>query len=130
MYNFIKINSTVLDSIVDIFMESVILYLVNILQFYISQGVIDMNFQYPYEAWNGFGPGTWIKEINVRNFIKHNYTPYDGDEQFLVGPTQNTLDLWDQVMDLTRQEREAGGVLDMDTHIISTITSHGPGYQD
>ena len=89
-----------------------------------------MNFQYPYEAWNGFGPGTWIKEINLRNFIKHNYTPYDGDEQFLAGPTQNTLDLWDQVMDLTRQEREAGGVLDMDTHIISTITSHGPGYLD
>ena len=130
MYNFIKINSTVLESIVDIFMESAILYVVNILQFYISQGVIDMNFQYPYEAWNGFGPGTWIKEINVRNFIKHNYTPYDGNEDFLEGPTQNTLDLWDQVMDLTRQEREAGGVLDMDTHIISTITSHGPGYLD
>ncbi len=81
-----------------------------------------------YEGWRGFEGGTWVKEINVRSFIKHNYTPYDGDDSFLVGPTQDTLDLWDQVLDLTRQEREAGGVLDMDTKVISTITSHGPGY--
>lgn len=81
-----------------------------------------------YEAWNGFESGTWNDEINVRSFIKHNLVPYDGDESFLEGPTQNTLDLWDQVLDLSRQEREAGGVLDMDTKIISTITSHGPGY--
>ena len=78
--------------------------------------------------WNGFQSGVWEREINVRDFIQKNYTPYDGDDSFLVGPTQNTRDLWDQVMDLTRQEREAGGVLDMDTKIISTITSHGPGY--
>ncbi len=81
-----------------------------------------------YEAWNGFESGTWNDEINVRSFIKHNLVPYDGDESFLEGPTQDTLDLWDQVLDLSRQEREAGGVLDMDTKIISTITSHGPGY--
>ncbi len=81
-----------------------------------------------FEAWKGFEGGTWQKEINVRSFIKHNYTPYDGDESFLESPTKDTLDLWDQVMDLTRQEREAGGVLDMDTEIISTITSHGPAY--
>ena len=81
-----------------------------------------------YEGWRGFEGGTWVKEINVRSFIKHNYTPYDGDDSFLAGPTQDTLDLWDQVLDLTRQEREAGGVLDMDTKVISTITSHGPGY--
>ena len=78
--------------------------------------------------WNGFQSGVWEREINVRDFIQKNYTPYDGDDSFLVGPTQNTRDLWDQVMDLTKQEREAGGVLDMDTKIISTITSHGPGY--
>ena len=83
---------------------------------------------YSYEAWEGFESGTWLREINVKSFIKHNYTPYDGDESFLEGPTQNTLDLWEQVMELARAEREAGGVLDMDTKVISTITSHGPGY--
>ncbi|MBR5510283.1 MAG: formate C-acetyltransferase [Lachnospiraceae bacterium] len=81
-----------------------------------------------HEAWQGFESGTWANEINVRSFIRHNYTPYDGDESFLESATQDTLDLWEQVMDLTRQEREAGGVLDMDTKVISTITSHGPGY--
>ena len=81
-----------------------------------------------YEEWSGFQGGAWTEEINVRSFITKNYTPYDGDESFLVGPTQNTLDLWDQVMDLTKQEREAGGVLDMDTHVVSSIVSHGPGY--
>ena len=81
-----------------------------------------------YEAWEGFEKGTWTYEINVRSFIRHNFTPYDGDESFLVGPTKDTLELWDQVMDLTKQEREAGGVLDMDTKVISTIISHGPGY--
>ena len=63
-----------------------------------------MNFN--YEEWYGFEEGTWSKEINVRSFIRHNYTPYDGDESFLVGPTQNTNDLWDQVLDLTKKERE------------------------
>lgn len=81
-----------------------------------------------YEGWAGFEGGTWVNEINVRSFIRHNYTPYDGDESFLEGPTQDTLDLWEQVMDLTRQEREAGGVLDMDTKVVTGITSHGPGY--
>lgn len=80
--------------------------------------------------WTTFQSGVWEKEINVRDFIQKNYTPYDGDDAFLAGPTQNTLDLWAQVMDLTEQERKAGGVLDMDTKIISTITSHGPGYLD
>jgi len=81
-------------------------------------------------AWRGFESGTWEKEINVRSFIKHNYTPYDGDESFLEGPTENTVDLWNQVLDLSRQEREKGGVLDMDTKVISTITSHAAGYLD
>ncbi len=83
-----------------------------------------------YEGWAGFEKGTWVREINLRSFINHNFTPYDGDESFLEGPTQNTMDLWDQVLELSRQEREKGGVLDMDTKIISTITSHGPAYLD
>ena len=87
-----------------------------------------MENQYLYEGWRGFREGSWVNEIDLRSFIRHNFTMYDGNESFLEGPTQNTLDLWEQVMDLTRQEREAGGVLDMDTHVISTITSHGPGY--
>ena len=80
--------------------------------------------------WRTFNSGVWVKEINVRDFIQKNYTPYDGDDSFLAGPTQATKDLWAQVMDLSKKEREAGGVLDMDTKVISTITSHGPGYLD
>ncbi len=79
-------------------------------------------------AWNGFVGGSWEKEINVRDFIQKNYTPYDGDESFLEGATDETLALWKSVSDLKKQEIENGGVLDMDTSIISTITSHGPGY--
>ena len=78
--------------------------------------------------WRSFQGGAWETEVNVRDFIQKNYHPYDGDDSFLEGPTQDTTDLWDQVLELSRQEREAGGVLDMDTKIISTITSHGPGY--
>lgn len=84
--------------------------------------------EFPKE-WDGFTPGRWCNtSVNVRNFIKNNYTPYDGDESFLAGPTEATRKLWAQVSELSRQEREAGGVLDMDTKIISTITSHGAGY--
>ena len=79
--------------------------------------------------WEGFTPGRWsTTSVNTRDFIRSNVTPYDGDESFLAGPTEATKQLWAQVMELARQEREAGGVLDMDTKIISTITSHGPGY--
>lgn len=80
------------------------------------------------QEWNSFCKGNWTKEIDVRDFIQKNYTPYDGDDAFLAGPTKATQTLWDQVMELTKQEQEKGGVLDMDTKIISTITSHGPGY--
>ena len=80
--------------------------------------------------WTGFNGGPWENEINVRDFIQRNYTPYEGDESFLAGPTKDTEDLWQQVLDLSKKEREAGGVLDMDTNIVSTITSHGPGYLD
>ncbi len=80
--------------------------------------------------WRAFTGGVWEREINVRDFIQKNYTPYDGDDSFLAGPTTATNALWAQVMDLSKQEREAGGVLDMDTKTISTISSHGPGYLD
>ena len=80
------------------------------------------------KAWAGFTEGNWQKDIDVRDFIQKNYTPYDGNDQFLEGPTQSTTELWDQVMELSKKELEAGGVLDMDTKVISTITSHGPGY--
>lgn len=80
------------------------------------------------ESWNGFKKGIWTHEIDVRDFILKNYSPFFGDESFLEGPTEATSSLWEQVMDLTKKERENGGVLDMDTEIVSTITSHGPGY--
>ena len=80
------------------------------------------------QEWASFNGGVWQKEINVRDFIQKNYTPYEGDESFLAGPTKATNDLWAQVMELTEEEHKKDGVLDMDTHIISTITSHGPGY--
>ncbi|OJF97218.1 formate acetyltransferase [Alkalibacterium sp. 20] len=78
--------------------------------------------------WNGFIGKQWKEEIDVRHFIQSNYRPYDGNESFLEGPTKDTEKLWDQVMDLDKQERAAGGMLDMDTEVVSTITSHGPGY--
>jgi formate C-acetyltransferase len=93
--------------------------------FYIKGGYFIMRTE-----WNGFTGGNWEKVIDVRDFIQKNYTPYEGDDSFLAGPTQNTKDLWAQVMDLTKKEREAGGVLDMDTKVVSTLTSHGAGYLD
>lgn len=80
--------------------------------------------------WDGFNGGRWLESVDVRDFILKNFTPYDGDESFLEGPSEATKQLWDKAMDLTRQEREAGGVLDMDTDVVSTITSHGAGYLD
>ena len=80
--------------------------------------------------WRDFNGGAWENEVNVRDFIQRNYKPYDGDSSFLEGPTEDTTALWQDVLELSKQEREAGGVLDMDTKIISTITSHGPAYLD
>ena len=77
-----------------------------------------------------FKGGKWQKEINVRDFIQRNYTPYDGDSSFLTDPTNATKKLWEECCDLFKKERENGGVLDMDTKIVSTITSHGAGYID
>lgn len=82
------------------------------------------------EEWTSFCGGIWEKEINVRDFIQKNYKPYVGDDSFLADPTQATTELWDQVMELFHEESEKGGVLDMDTKIVSTITSHGAAYLD
>ncbi|WP_338215984.1 formate C-acetyltransferase [Lacticaseibacillus salsurivasis] len=78
--------------------------------------------------WDGFNAGDWQDEINVRDFIQKNLTQYDGDESFLAGPTEATTILNNQVLNLKKQEREAGGVLDADTKVVATVTSHGPGY--
>ena len=80
--------------------------------------------------WKEFKGGRWETEIDVRDFIMNNYTPYDGDDSFLKGPTADTTALWNEVLELSKKEREAGGVLDMDTKVVSTILSHGPGYLD
>ena len=80
------------------------------------------------EAWEGFGGRIWKEEINVRDFIQKNYKPYDGDEEFLTGPTDATNQLWGALQKLQKEERAKGGVLDMDTDIVSSITSHAPGY--
>ena len=82
------------------------------------------------QEWKGFVPGSWTREINVRDFIQKNYTPYEGDDSFLCGPTKATQELWAQVMELTREEQAKGGVLDMDTKVVSSIVSHGPAYLD
>ncbi|WAA09006.1 formate C-acetyltransferase [Fervidibacillus albus] len=78
--------------------------------------------------WDGFKPGNWQEEVNVRDFIIKNFTPYTGDDSFLAAPTEATTKLWDQVMELSKEEREKGGAWDMDTKIVSTLTSHGAGY--
>ncbi len=79
--------------------------------------------------WRGFEPGDWQDEIAVRDFIQKNYTPYEGDDSFLAGPTDASKKLWDQVSELMLQERDKG-ILDADTGVVGTITSHGPGYID
>ncbi len=81
-----------------------------------------------FEQWNGFEGRIWKEEINVRDFIQKNYTPYDGNEDFLAGPAESTDKLWGKLQALQKEERAKGGVLDMDTHIVSTLTSHKPGY--
>ena len=82
------------------------------------------------DAWRGFNNGNWNSEIDVRNFINLNYSPYEGDEAFLKGPSVATQKLWDKVKGYLKKESENGGVLDVDTHTISTINSHKTGYID
>ena len=84
-----------------------------------------------YKGWEGFKLGKWSNdEVDVRDFIQLNYTPYEGDGSFLAPATDATKKLWDIVMDLTKKERAAGGVLNADTSVVSTVDSHGPGYLD
>ena len=83
-----------------------------------------------FEQWNGFEGRLWKEEINVRDFIQKNYTPYDGDESFLAGPTEATDKLWGRLQELQAQERANGGILDMETKVVSGLTAYGPGYID
>ena len=82
------------------------------------------------DAWRGFNKGNWCDEIDVRNFINRNYTPYEEDESFLKGPSEKTKKLWEKVSQLLKEESNRGGVFDVDTDTISTIISHAPGYID
>ncbi|MDD6550632.1 MAG: formate C-acetyltransferase [Lachnospiraceae bacterium] len=83
-----------------------------------------------FEAWEGFTPGHWNDDVNVRDFIQKNYTPYDGDESFLEGPTERTNKLWGKLQELQKEERKKGGVLDMETDVVSDIDAYGPAYID
>lgn len=82
------------------------------------------------EQWQGFKGTKWQDEVDVRDFIQNNYTPYDGDESFLVGPSKATEKLWDELQKLQKEERSKNGVLDMETEIVSSITAYKPGYLD
>ena len=84
-----------------------------------------------YKGWEGFVPGKWCNdEVDVRDFIQRNYTPYEGDGSFLAPATDATKKLWQMICDLTKKELATGGVLTADTKIVSTLTSHGAGYLD
>ena len=82
------------------------------------------------EAWRGFKGTHWLDDVNVRDFIQNNYTPYDGDESFLADPTDATNKLWGKLQELQKQEREKGGVLECETEVVSSLTAYGPGYID
>ena len=82
------------------------------------------------KSWDGFEGGVWQEEVNVRDFIQRNYTQYDGDERFLAPPTDATNRLWGRVQELQKEERAKGGVLDMETEVVSGLTAYGPGYID
>lgn len=81
-------------------------------------------------AWRKYTGTKWRTDIDVRDFIQHNYTPYEGNEDFLEGPTSATTYLWNKIQDLQKEERKKGGVLDCETKIISSLTAYGPGYID
>lgn len=81
-----------------------------------------------FEQWAGFTGRNWKSSVDVRDFIQNNYTPYDGDESFLEGPTEGTEKLWGKLQELQKEERAKGGVLDMETEIVSGLTAYGPGY--
>ena len=81
-----------------------------------------------FKQWDGFEGRMWKEEVNTRDFIQHNYKPYDGDSSFLEGPTEATDKLWGVLQDLQKKERAQGGILDMETEVVSTLTAYGPGY--
>ena len=83
-----------------------------------------------FEQWEGFEGRIWKEEVNVRDFIQKNYTPYNGDESFLADPTEATNKLWGALQKLQKAERAKGGVLDMETDVVSSLTAYGPGYID
>ena len=82
------------------------------------------------EQWQGFKGSKWQDEVDVRDFIQNNYKPYNGDESFLEGPTESTNTLWTELQKLQKEERAKGGVLDMETEVVSSLTAYGPGYLD
>lgn len=82
------------------------------------------------EQWQGFKGSKWQDEVDVRDFIQNNYKPYNGDESFLEGPTESTNTLWEKLQKLQKEERTKGGVLDMETEVVSSLTAYGPGYLD
>nr|WP_294491770.1 formate C-acetyltransferase [uncultured Mediterraneibacter sp.] len=84
--------------------------------------------KFSFDQWEGFEGHLWKEEVNVRDFIQHNYTQYDGDESFLAGPTEATDKLWGELQKLQKEERAKGGVLDMETEVVSGLTAYGPGY--
>ena len=83
-----------------------------------------------FAQWDGFSGSRWKEKINVRDFIRHNYTPYDGDDSFLEGPTEATDKLWEKLQELQKAERANNGVLDMETKVVTGLTAYGPGYID
>ena len=83
-----------------------------------------------FEQWAGFEGRNWKSSVDVRDFIQENYTPYEGDESFLEGPTEATDKLWGKLQELQKEERAKGGVLDMETEVVSGLTAYGPGYID
>ena len=83
-----------------------------------------------FEQWAGFKGRKWTHSVDVRDFIQENYTPYEGDEAFLEGPTEATDKLWGRLQELQKEERAKGGVLDMETEVVSGLTAYGPGYID
>ena len=83
-----------------------------------------------FTQWEGFNGKRWKEKIDVRNFIRMNYTPYDGDASFLEGPTEATDKLWGKLQELQKEERAKGGVLDMETEVVTSLTAYGPGYID
>jgi len=107
-------------------MAMIVIYLSKLHVYSVITGGKDMSVE--KKAWEGFSGRIWKEEVNVRDFIQNNYKPYDGDESFMAEPTKATMTLWDELQKLQKEERAKGGVLDMETEIVSSLTAYGPGY--